>query len=155
MKVETKVGLLFIAAVAMVAAFAWYLGALNPFSNQNEVWVAYNFAGGVEGVGITGPSSCGHDINAMAAGRQVKENLRLLDRNGPAPLQCRADQGFWGDAGAFADAGAGLVDEALFEVDELDGGPTPFVEVDVVDDSSVFSAYHLLPYLSDRLLRFY
>lgn len=48
MKVETKVGLLFLVAVAMVAAFAWYLGVLNPFSDTHEVWVAYNFAGGVE-----------------------------------------------------------------------------------------------------------
>ncbi len=48
MKVETKVGLLFVTAIAMVAAFAWYLGALNPFSNSNEIWIGYNFAGGVE-----------------------------------------------------------------------------------------------------------
>lgn len=48
MKVETKVGLLFLTALAMVAAFAWYLGAFNPFVSTNEVWVAYNFAGGVE-----------------------------------------------------------------------------------------------------------
>lgn len=48
MKVETKVGLLFIAAIAMVAAFAWYLGVLNPFANTSDLWVAYNFAGGIE-----------------------------------------------------------------------------------------------------------
>lgn len=48
MKVETKVGLLFVAAIAMVATFAWYLGVLNPFSQANEIWVGYNFAGGVE-----------------------------------------------------------------------------------------------------------
>lgn len=48
MKVETKVGVLFIASFVLVAAFAWYIGAVNPFSNSNDVWVAYNFAGGVE-----------------------------------------------------------------------------------------------------------
>lgn len=48
MKVETKVGLLFLTAVAMVAAFAWYLGALNPFSSSNELYLGYNFAGGIE-----------------------------------------------------------------------------------------------------------
>ena len=48
MKVETKVGLLFLIAIAMVAAFTWYLGILNPFGRQHEVWVGYNFAGGVE-----------------------------------------------------------------------------------------------------------
>lgn len=48
MKVETKVGFLFIASIVLVAAFAWYIGAVNPFSNSNDIWVAYNFAGGVE-----------------------------------------------------------------------------------------------------------
>ena len=48
MKVETKVGLLFVVAVAMVAAFAYYLGVLNPFSASNTVQLGYNFAGGIE-----------------------------------------------------------------------------------------------------------
>ncbi len=48
MRVETKVGLLFLVSIAMVGVFAWYLGALDPFTNQNEIWIAYNFAGGVE-----------------------------------------------------------------------------------------------------------
>ena len=48
MKVETKVGLLFVVAIAMVATFAWYLGVLNPFSNSYEVKLGYNFAGGIE-----------------------------------------------------------------------------------------------------------
>lgn len=48
MKVETKVGLLFLTALALVAAFAYYLGALNPFANANDLQLAYNFAGGIE-----------------------------------------------------------------------------------------------------------
>lgn len=48
MKVETKVGLLFVVAVAMVGIFAWYLGALNPFSSANSVQLGFNFAGGIE-----------------------------------------------------------------------------------------------------------
>lgn len=48
MKVETKVGILFIIAVIMVVLFAYFLGALNPFSNTHEISVAYNFAGGIE-----------------------------------------------------------------------------------------------------------
>lgn len=48
MKVETRVGLLFIAVIAMVATFAWYLGALNPFANEHTLDVGYNFAGGIE-----------------------------------------------------------------------------------------------------------
>lgn len=48
MKVETKVGLLFIAAISLVIGFAYGLGMLNPFSNANTLHVAYNFAGGIE-----------------------------------------------------------------------------------------------------------
>lgn len=48
MKSETKVGLLFITAVVMVVLFAYYLGALNPFSNNHELRLAYNYAGGIE-----------------------------------------------------------------------------------------------------------
>ena len=47
MKTETKVGLLFVAALAMVATFAYYLGVLSPFSNANELYLGYNFAGEV------------------------------------------------------------------------------------------------------------
>lgn len=48
MKSETKVGLLFITAVVMVVIFAYYLGALNPFTNAHELRLAYNYAGGIE-----------------------------------------------------------------------------------------------------------
>ena len=48
MKAELKVGLMFVAAVVLIAGFAFYLGVINPFSNTRELNVAYNFAGGVE-----------------------------------------------------------------------------------------------------------
>jgi phospholipid/cholesterol/gamma-HCH transport system substrate-binding protein len=48
MKVETKVGILFVLSIALVAIFAWYLGVLNPFANTNEIEIGYNFAGGIE-----------------------------------------------------------------------------------------------------------
>lgn len=48
MKAETKVGILFIGAIIMVIAFAYFLGVINPFSNSNELTVAFNFAGGIE-----------------------------------------------------------------------------------------------------------
>ena len=48
MRAETKVGLLFIATLALIAAFAYYLDAFNPFTNTRDLWVAYNFAGGIE-----------------------------------------------------------------------------------------------------------
>jgi phospholipid/cholesterol/gamma-HCH transport system substrate-binding protein len=48
MKPQTKVGLMFLAAVAMVVVFAFALGAVQPFSNSNQLKVAFNFAGGIE-----------------------------------------------------------------------------------------------------------
>ena len=48
MKVEIKVGLLFIFAVFLVVGFAYYLGAINPFSQNNEINIGYNYAGGIE-----------------------------------------------------------------------------------------------------------
>ncbi len=48
MKAEVKVGIMFIAAIVMVTLFAYYLGALNPFSSGYELNVAYNYAGGIE-----------------------------------------------------------------------------------------------------------
>lgn len=48
MKPQTKVGILFVAAAVMVVVFAYALGVLQPFSNANELKIAYNFAGGIE-----------------------------------------------------------------------------------------------------------
>jgi phospholipid/cholesterol/gamma-HCH transport system substrate-binding protein len=48
MKPQTKVGILFIGALVMVVVFAYALGSVQPFSNSNELKVAYNFAGGIE-----------------------------------------------------------------------------------------------------------
>ncbi|MCC7403466.1 MAG: MCE family protein [Bdellovibrionales bacterium] len=48
MKAETKVGLLFLVAIVMVVAFAYFLGAFNPFATSHELTLAYNFAGGIE-----------------------------------------------------------------------------------------------------------
>lgn len=48
MKSETKVGLMFVGAFIAVVLFAYFLGAVNPFTNAHELDVAYNFAGGIE-----------------------------------------------------------------------------------------------------------
>lgn len=48
MKIETKVGLLFLVSIVLVVAFAYVLGAFNPFSNSNDIYLMYNFAGGIE-----------------------------------------------------------------------------------------------------------
>lgn len=48
MKPQTKVGILFIAAIVMMVIFAFALGTFQPFSNSNDLKIAYNFAGGIE-----------------------------------------------------------------------------------------------------------
>lgn len=48
MKPEAKVGMMFIVSLILVAAFAFVLGVLNPFSLSHELNVAYNYAGGIE-----------------------------------------------------------------------------------------------------------
>ncbi len=48
MKVETKVGLLFIVTVVFVMMFASMMGLLNPFSSSNELTILYNYAGGID-----------------------------------------------------------------------------------------------------------
>ncbi len=86
MKVETKVGLLFIVAVAMVAAFAYYLGVLNPFAKENYLYVGYNFAGGIEvgspvrvmGIKVGKVTEIKFDPNMKdAKGEEVKLRLRI------------------------------------------------------------------------------
>ena len=48
MKSPTKVGILFIITLLLIIGFAIALGAIQPFSNSNELKIAYNFAGGIE-----------------------------------------------------------------------------------------------------------
>lgn len=48
MKVETKVGLMFGVAIALVVIFSYLLGAFNPFGNYRTLYVAYNYAGGID-----------------------------------------------------------------------------------------------------------
>ena len=88
MKAETKVGLLFLASVAMVAIFAFYLGALNPFSGSNELTVLYNFAGGIEvgspvrvmGIKVGKVKSIEFDPSAKAPnGEEVKLKIKICN----------------------------------------------------------------------------
>lgn len=48
MKPQTKVGILFLSAIAMVIVFAFALGSVQWLSGAKELRVAYNFAGGIE-----------------------------------------------------------------------------------------------------------
>src|SRR5437868_10268963 len=48
MKIETKVGLLALAAIILIVTFAYMMGLVSPFSNTHEINVMYNYAGGIE-----------------------------------------------------------------------------------------------------------
>jgi len=48
MKPETRVGILFLVSFVLIVLFSYVLGAFNPFSNTHSLYVAYNFAGGIE-----------------------------------------------------------------------------------------------------------
>ena len=48
MKTEAKVGLLFVISIVGIAAFAYFLGVLNPFASTYHLNVMYNYAGGIE-----------------------------------------------------------------------------------------------------------
>jgi phospholipid/cholesterol/gamma-HCH transport system substrate-binding protein len=42
MKVETKVGLLALGAVALMVVFAYMMGLISPFSNARTLNITYN-----------------------------------------------------------------------------------------------------------------
>jgi phospholipid/cholesterol/gamma-HCH transport system substrate-binding protein len=48
MKVEFKVGLLALASFVLIILFAYFMGFISPFSNNRELNVMYNYAGGIE-----------------------------------------------------------------------------------------------------------
>lgn len=48
MKIETKVGLLALAAAILIVTFAYMMGLVSPFSNTRDLNVMYNYAGGIE-----------------------------------------------------------------------------------------------------------
>jgi phospholipid/cholesterol/gamma-HCH transport system substrate-binding protein len=48
MKVEAKVGILFLGTIVLVVFFAWIMGVFSPFTNTYDLNVMYNYAGGIE-----------------------------------------------------------------------------------------------------------
>ncbi|MBC7371051.1 MAG: MCE family protein [Bdellovibrionaceae bacterium] len=48
MKIETKVGLLALVAMALIVVFAYMMGLISPFSNTKDLNIMYNYAGGIE-----------------------------------------------------------------------------------------------------------
>lgn len=45
---EAKVGALVLATLALAVVFSWVIGVQNPFGKNMELYVTYNFAGGIE-----------------------------------------------------------------------------------------------------------
>jgi phospholipid/cholesterol/gamma-HCH transport system substrate-binding protein len=90
MKVERKVGLMFVAAVGMVIIFAALMGVLNPFSNTYNLYVQYNFAGGIEtgspvrvmGIKVGKVERIDFDVNQKdVKGQEVKLKIKIsLDK---------------------------------------------------------------------------
>lgn len=86
MKIETKVGLLFITALLFIIGFAYGLGIINPFSNYHELNVLYNYAGGLEkgspvrvmGIEVGKVKSIEFDPNGKTAqGEEVKLKIKI------------------------------------------------------------------------------
>ena len=48
MKIETKVGVLVFSAIIAIVLFGYWVGLYNPFTNQYQLHVMYNYAGGIE-----------------------------------------------------------------------------------------------------------
>ena len=90
MKIERKVGIMFLAAIGMIIIFAWLMGVLTPFSNSYTLYVQYNYAGGIEtgspvrvmGIKVGKVERIDFDVNQKAAnGDEVKLKLKIsLDK---------------------------------------------------------------------------
>ncbi len=86
MKAETKVGLMFLAAIVLAVVFALLLGSFNPFSNSHNLNLLYNFAGGIEvgspvrvmGIKVGKVKSIEFDPNEKTdSGEEVKLRVRI------------------------------------------------------------------------------
>jgi phospholipid/cholesterol/gamma-HCH transport system substrate-binding protein len=86
MKIETKVGLLFLVTLTFIIGFAYSLGIINPFSNYNELVVLYNYAGGLDkgspvrvmGIEVGKVKAIDFDPSGRSAnGEEVKLRVRI------------------------------------------------------------------------------
>jgi phospholipid/cholesterol/gamma-HCH transport system substrate-binding protein len=117
MKVETKVGLLALVSLIMVAAFAYAMGFVAPFSNTKELNVMFNFAGGIEegspvrvmGIKVGKVKSITFDPeHKMADGEEVKLRLTItIDKK--AWTSVRKDSKFFINL-------AGVIGEKFLEI---------------------------------------
>jgi phospholipid/cholesterol/gamma-HCH transport system substrate-binding protein len=86
MKVETKVGMLFAGAVVLVAIFAYFMGAIGPFTSSHTLNLTYNFAGGIDvgspvrvmGIKVGKVQDISFDPSMKTAkGEEVKLRIRI------------------------------------------------------------------------------
>lgn len=117
MKVETKVGLLALVSIALIAVFAYFMGFISPFSNAKELHVMYNYAGGIEegspvrvmGIKVGKVKSIAFDPSyKMADGEEVKLRLTItIDKK--AWTSVRKDSKFFINL-------AGVIGEKFLEI---------------------------------------
>lgn len=117
MKVETKVGLLALVSIALIAVFAYFMGFISPFSNAKELHVMYNYAGGIEegspvrvmGIKVGKVKSITFDPSyKMADGEEVKLRLTItIDKK--AWTSVRKDSKFFINL-------AGVIGEKFLEI---------------------------------------
>ncbi len=86
MRVETKVGLLFVTSVVIVVGLAYALGVIQPLRSEHELVLAYNYAGGIEvgspvrvmGIKVGKVKAIEFDPNqVLPNGEEVKLRIRI------------------------------------------------------------------------------
>lgn len=138
MKPEAKVGAMFIITLVLVAAFAFFLGVLNPFSNAYELKVAYNYAGGIEvgspvrvmGIKVGKVKQISFEPNGkMPNGEEVKLLLTISVEKKAWPTIRKNSQFFINLAGVigekFVEISPGSTDQPTFKKGELVRGEDP------------------------------
>lgn len=138
MKPELKVGVMFVTALGLVILFAYYLGALNPFSNSYELNIAYNYAGGIEvgspvrvmGIKVGKVKEINFDPNGkMPDGEETKLLVSITISKSAWPTVRRDSQFFINLAGVigekFIEISPGTLAQPEFQDGELVRGEDP------------------------------
>ena len=133
MKVETKVGLLVLLSAALVVGFAYLIGGLNPFANEYELNLQYNYAGGIEvgspvrvmGIKVGKVKAIEFDPNMKdEKGEEVKLRVRITIDKRAWPT-VRKDSQFYINL-------AGIIGEKFLEVSPGTAAAPQFKDGEVV-----------------------
>jgi len=117
MKVEARVGAIFLIAVAIVVMFAYVIGSFTPFAQSHELTILYNYAGGIEvgssvrvmGIKVGKVEFIEFDPSAKdAVGNEVKLKMRITVSQKAWPT-VRRDSKFFINI-------AGLIGEKFLEI---------------------------------------